>query len=353
MLDRPERLRANDPADMEGRIREFPEQCLVAWDAAGRLPLPTLDEIGSVVIFAMGGSAIGGDLVRALTDGDAQRPITVVRDYTPPRWVGPGTLAIGVSYSGTTEETLSAMKAAIKAGATPLALGTGGPLAELVTAAGGTHLPVTYPAKPRAAIAHLFVPLLRVLSRLGIVADRGGELTDAVPALQAARDAWGVDAPLAANPAKQLALDLHDRLPVFVAGGHLAPVATRWKAQVNENAEGWALAELLPEMNHNVVVGFSQPPAVTKLVEVVFLSSPLVPERIRLRERATADLLDHAGIRHQAVTTEGRSPLADQLQLIHLGDWVSYYLAGLRGVDPSRMEPIDRLKAILAAARQD
>lgn len=353
MLDRPDRLRANDPADMEGRIREFPEQCLVAWDSAGRLPVPNLDEIDAVVIVAMGGSAIGGDLVRALTDGDAQRPITVVRDYRPPRWVGPGTLAIGVSYSGTTEETLSAMNAAIDAGATPLALTSGGPLAELVTAAGGAHLPVTYSAKPRAAIAHLFLPLLRVLSRLGIVADRSAELTDAVRQLQAARDAWAVESPLAANLAKQLALDLHDRLPVFVAGGHLVPVATRWKGQVNENAEGWALAEPLPEMNHNVVVGFGQPTAVARLVEVVFLSSPLLPERIRLRERATADLLEHVGIRHHAVTSEGRSPLADQLQLIHLGDWVSYYLAGLRGVDPSRMDAIDRLKATLASTRQD
>ncbi|GIW05407.1 MAG: phosphate starvation-inducible protein PsiE [Dehalococcoidia bacterium] len=352
MLDHPERLRANDPADMEGRIREFPEQCLVAWDTAGRVPLPAIDGLANVVIFGMGGSAIGADLVRALTEGDARLPISVIRDYAPPHWVGRGTLAIGISHSGTTEETLSAMDAAIRAGATPLVLTSGGPLAQLVTAAGGTHLPVAYRAKPRAALAHLFLPLLRVLARLGVVDDRTAALTDAVHELQAARDAWAVDTPEAANTAKQLALELHDRLPVFIAGGHLVPVAVRWKGQVNENAEGWAIAESLPEMNHNVVVGFRLPASVAKLIEVVFLSSPLLPERIRLRERATAALLDEAGVRHRTITTEGRSPLADQLNLIHLGDWVSYYLAGLRGVDPTRMDAIDRLKAVLAAAER-
>jgi glucose/mannose-6-phosphate isomerase len=350
MLDRLDRLRANDPADMEGRIREFPEQCLVAWETAGHSPLPAARGLQQVAIFGMGGSAIGADLVRALTEDDARLPIIVIRDYAPPRWVGRGTLAIGVSYSGTTEETLSAMDAAIRAGATPLALSCGGPLADLVTAAGGTHLPITYHAKPRAALAHLFLPLLRVLSRLGIVDDRARELADAVPALQTARDAWAVESPQAANAAKLLALELQDRLPVFVAGGRLAPVATRWKGQVNENAEGWAIAEALPEMNHNVVVGFGLPAAVATLVDVVFLSSPLQPERIRRRERATADLLDQAGLRHRTISSDGRSPLADQLHLIHLGDWVSYYLAGLRGVDPTRMDPIDRLKAALAAS---
>ncbi|MCS6801435.1 MAG: bifunctional phosphoglucose/phosphomannose isomerase [Chloroflexota bacterium] len=350
MLDHPERLRANDPSNMEGRIREFPEQCLVAWEAAGQAPLPAIPTLTNVVIFGMGGSAIGGDLVRSLTERDARVPILVIRDYAPPRWVGPGTLAIGASYSGTTEETLSAMAAAIRAGATPLALTTGGPLADLVTAAGGTAIPVTYPAKPRAAIAHLFLPLLRVLARLGIVDDRSAELVEAARAVQAARDRWALETPEAANSAKLLARALHERLPVFIAGGHLAPVALRWKGQINENAEGWAVAELLPEMNHNVIVGIAQPAQVARLVEVVFLSSPLLSERIRMRERATAALLEQAGVRQRVITAEGRSLLADQLTLIHLGDWVSYYLAGLRGVDPTRIDPIDRLKALLAAS---
>lgn len=137
---------------------------------------------------------------------------------------------------------------------------------------------------------------------------------------------------------------------MFIAGGHLAPVALRWKGQINENAEGWAVAELLPEMNHNVIVGIAQPAQVARLVEVVFLSSPLLSERIRMRERATAALLEQAGVRQRVITAEGRSLLADQLTLIHLGDWVSYYLAGLRGVDPTRIDPIDRLKALLAAS---
>ncbi|MFN8532774.1 MAG: bifunctional phosphoglucose/phosphomannose isomerase [Dehalococcoidia bacterium] len=349
MLDQPGFLRANDLEDMEGRIREFPEQCLVAWDAAGQCELPALGDVRAVAIFGMGGSAIGADLVRCLADTDTLAPIVVIRDYQLPGWVGPGTLAIGASHSGSTEETLTSMRAAIAAGATPIALTGGGPLGDLVLDADGTIVPVRYRARPRAALAHLFLPLLRVLARLGLIADRSAELAATVPALQAMRDAWAPEAAEAGNEAKQVARALDGRLPVVVGAGHLAPVAVRWKGQINENAEGWAVSETLPEMNHNVVVGFGLPAEVAKLVSVVFLASPLLPDRLRLRIEVTGDLLDRAGIPHRTILATGLSPLADQLELVHLGDWTSFYLAALRGVDPSRMEPIDQLKAALAS----
>ncbi|GIW10950.1 MAG: bifunctional phosphoglucose/phosphomannose isomerase [Chloroflexi bacterium] len=350
MLDDLVRLRAHDPEAMEEKIREFPAQCLLAWERAGTLPLPVpAVPFRQVVIFGMGGSAIGADLVRALSEKDARVPLVVVRDYHAPAWVGPGTLAIGVSYSGTTEETLQALTAALAAGATPLALTTGGRLAELTRAAGGVVIPIAYQARPRAALAHLFLPLLRVLGRLGLVADRDGELRAAVAALQVRRATWLPETPTRRNEAKQLARWLARGLPVFVGSRHLVPVAWRWKGQLNENAKGWATVEMLPEMDHNAIVGLGLPRPVARQARVLFLSSPLLPERLRWREAATAALLTEAGVRHRRRAAAGQSLLADQLELVHLGDWVSYYLAALRGVDPTAMAPIDQLKAALAA----
>ncbi|MCS7003240.1 MAG: bifunctional phosphoglucose/phosphomannose isomerase, partial [Dehalococcoidia bacterium] len=300
MLDDLAQLRARDPGDMLGRIAEFPEQCAIAWDQAADPPLPdSYRDVTAVIILGMGGSAIGGDLVRALTEDTARVPIVTQRDYHAPAWVGPTTLAIAASYSGSTEETISALRHAIAAGAKPLALTTGNQVAAIVREAGGPVVPVTYRSSPRAALAHLFLPLLRVLGRLGLVADYSADLAAALPTLRQLRDQFAPETPEASNPAKQYARWFAGGFPAVFAAGHLAPVGLRFKGQVNENAKHWALFEPIPEMNHNLVVGFPLPAPVVAQMRVVLLDSPLSNPRNRARVAITKDLLDRAGVAHR------------------------------------------------------
>jgi glucose/mannose-6-phosphate isomerase len=154
--------------------------------------------------------------------------------------------------------------------------------------------------------------------------------------------------PMASNPAKQMAVRLRNRLAFVYAGGFLAPVAQRWKTQINENSKAWAFAEELPELNHNSVVGYRLPEGVARQVHVVFLRSPLLHERILRRYEVTGDLLSHAEVAHEMVDANGPGYLDQMMSLILFGDWVSYYLAMLYGVDPTPVEPIDYLKQSLS-----
>lgn len=341
---------AADPREMHRRIREFPDECANALSLTDVDTLPdALRDLQQIIIFGMGGSAIGGDLLRALTERAAHVPIIVSREYHAPAWVGPETLAIGLSYSGGTEETLCGMAEALERGARGLAITTGGEMARLVTDAGGVVLPVRYASQPRAALAHLFLPLLKIVEALGYV-PRG--TADAAAAIESLKQLAAVAAPeaeWARNPAKQLAFWIGDGVPLVLTAQHLSPVGFRWKCQVSENGKSWALFEPLSEMNHNTVVGLVHPQPVARALRGILLDSALHDARIRRRGRVTMELLDDAGIPNQRITAPGESLLGDQLWLTHLGDWMSYYMAMLRGADPTPVVPIDRLKAALAA----
>jgi hypothetical protein len=146
----------------------------------------------------------------------------------------------------------------------------------------------------------------------------------------------------------QLARKLEGRLPVIYAAGHLSEVARRWKCQFNENSKGWAVWEVLPELNHNAVVGYEFPAAMSSMARVVMLLSDLYSPRLRLRMEVTGEILSDKGILQETIVVQGSSPLAQVMWSIHLGDYVSYYLAALRGVDPSPVKTIAYLKERLA-----
>jgi glucose/mannose-6-phosphate isomerase len=162
--------------------------------------------------------------------------------------------------------------------------------------------------------------------------------------------AFGVTVPEQQNSAKQLARTLHGRIVSIYGAEFLAEVARRWKTQVNENSKQWAEFEHLPEGNHNAVVGYSHPADKTAAMGVIQLNSHLYHDRTQTRLRVTAELLGNAGICNETVSVQGSTPLAQQLYAILLGDYVSFYLAVLNGVDPSPVAPIDYLKDRLVSA---
>ncbi len=348
-LDDLDLYKTADPDGMLARIKELPEQCNQAWRKVMDFDLPAgYAAIDKVVVLGMGGSAIGGDLVRRLVENECKVPVIVHRDYGLPAYVDERTLVIGSSYSGNTEETLSGFEAALKTKAKKLAMTTGGQLEQIAAAAKIPVFKIEYRAQPRAALGYSFLPTLGVLQKLGLVPDKGKDVAEMVKVMTGLRARLDEKSPLAANPAKRLAQRLHGHLPVIYGAGIAAEVAHRWKTQVNENAKAWAFYEVFPELNHNATVGFPLPPEVVRVIRVVMLRSPLFNERVKLRYRVTAELLEKAGVACEYVDGKGESALSQVMGLVLTGDFTSYYLAILNRIDPSPVQVIDYLKSRLA-----
>ncbi len=338
-------LKRNDPQGMRERIAELPWQCRQAWEIVEGQRFPAdYAQADSVVILGMGGSAIGGDLVRTLVRDLCPVPIFVNREYDLPRFVGQGTLVIASSYSGNTEETLAAFQEASRRGAKLLALTTDGKLAQMAE----NLLTFSYLAQPRAALGFSLIMLLSILTELGFVPDPRPDLEEAIEVVEGLGSKVREEVPTSQNPAKQLALLLQGKLPVIYGAQHLAPVARRWKGQFNENGKCFAFFEVLPELHHNTVEAFPYPAELEDTGLILLLTSRLYHPRNTLRFQVTEEMLDQYGIPHWSMEAQGRSPLSQVLSTIHFGDYVSLYLAALRGVNPSSVETITYLKERLA-----
>lgn len=339
-----------DPERAIERILDLPSQLAAAWSLAQGLVLPNSHRGASgILICGMGGSAIGGDLVRSLLEATADVPIAVVRGYGLPGSVDGRTLVVLSSYSGTTEETISACEHALRAGAKILGITTGGLLAERGREAGFPVVQFNYPGQSREAVGYSVLLILGVLARLGYAADASDQVRAATSLLRAMASELGPPSPASGNYAKQLARRLHGKIAVVYGGGLMAEVARRWKSQINENAKGWAFFEQLPELNHNAVMGYRFPPKATSQMHVVVLSCQANHPRVRLRELVTLELLARAGVAAELVQARGDSGLEQMLSMIYIGDLASYYLALLNDVDPTEIDAITYLKQRLAA----
>jgi glucose/mannose-6-phosphate isomerase len=299
-----------------------------------------------VLIIGMGGSAIGGDLVATLAGLSSAVPIQVVRGYSAPP-VDEDTLVIASSFSGETEETLTAFNGAIGRTEMLLAFASGGRLARLAPSLGYSLFDYHFDGPPRSALGYGFFPILAILARLGVLPEDAADVEATLNELDRCADDWRPDIPLASNAAKQLARRLHGKLPVIVGTGYLASAARRWAGQINENAKQWAFHAALPEIDHNLVLGFGGPEAREHL-HVFLLDAVPLHERDRQRVVLTAQMLDEAGVTHDELLIGGRTPLDSLMRACYLVDWVSLYLAALNGVDPTPKDAIDRLKAALA-----
>lgn len=340
---------AGDSMGMLEALWNLPDQCARAWELGLATPLPPGRDVRQVVVTGLGGSAIGGDLLRVYGSGRLSVPVVVNRDYVLPQFVGPQTLVFAVSYSGNTEETLSAYREARERGARLVVLTTGGRLKEMALADGVPVITVPAGIAPRAATGYLFIPTLAVLSRMGMLSGVEAGVEELSRHLQFLREKYKPEVPLDENPAKQMAANFHNRIPViWGASGTTEVVAQRWKGQVNENAKAPAYWNVFPELNHNELVGFQYPPELLQRLYIVILRDPRDHPRVVLRYAVTREIMEKAVAGVTEVTATGRDGLARLYSLIYLGDYASIYLAFLYGVDPGPVKVIDRLKASLA-----
>jgi glucose/mannose-6-phosphate isomerase len=336
-----------DSLDMLGLTTGLPEQCEAAVGlVAGLEGLPGHDDIDSVLVTGMGGSGIAGDLVAAVSTPFLPVPMVVSKGYAPPNFVSPGTLYFAVSFSGDTEETVEAAQAAVAAGARVVAVCRGGQLADLAKEWGVPHVPLPLDIPmPRAGIGSMVVPMLGVLERVGLFPGASAWVDAAIGQLKIRREAVN-----AGDSAAEIARTIGRTVPLVVGAGPVGQVAAqRWKAQVNENAKAPAFTATIPEMCHNEVAGWGQHGDVTRQV---FTLVELRHDEEHPQEARRFDLVRElmAEVVHEVVEVRaiGEGALAQALDLMYLGDFVSLHMAAQEGVDPGPIPVLDQLKAALA-----
>jgi glucose/mannose-6-phosphate isomerase len=331
-------------------VAGLPEQLAAAHEAAGEVAtdaLPAAESIRNIVILGMGGSGIAGDVVNSVSSGVLPVPVTVMKQIRTPRFVGPGTLAFAVSYSGDTEETLSMARGAADAGATLVTISSGGALAGLPAT---LHFPCPPGLMPRAALGALVAPMFVVLFRMGLMPEAHALLVRAQQQLAHRRDRCRPEVEGDANPARELARKIERTIPLIHGGGALGAVAAmRWKCDVNENAKAPAFWATHPELDHNEICGFGQHGDVTRQVfTLVVLRHGSEHERLAPRFAYSRGLIEECVAQVLEVQAEGEGRLAQLLDLMYMGDWVSTYLALDNDVDPGPVDAITALKAALA-----
>lgn len=316
-----------------------------ALDRVDSARLPAVPAPGGVVVTGMGGSAVGGRLALGALGGRLRRPLVCADGYDLPPWVGEDVLVLCSSYSGGTEETLSCYEQARRRGAAIVAATTGGALEERARRDGVLVISLPTGFQPRAAVGYSLVCALEVAALAGAAPSLRPELEAAAEPLEALARAWGPGGGENGR-AEALARRLHRTLPVITGTGATAPVAYRWKCQVNENAKMPAFAGVLPEADHNEICGWAAAGEFGEL-SAVFLEDPDERPQNRRRVELTAELAG-AGVRTvERVSGVGSGRLQRLLSLVLLGDLVSLYLAILRQVDPVEIEAISTLKAAL------
>jgi glucose/mannose-6-phosphate isomerase len=253
---------------------------------------------------------------------------------------------IASSYSGNTEETLSAFEDARKRGAKVLALTTGGTLATQARAANYPVVTFSYKARPRATLGYSLGLVLGSLTRLGLVRDLSGDLDSAVADLAKLEER--VHEGARTNDAKKLAIELYGRIVFAYGAGVMGVMARRVKGQWNENAKNWSAYDVMSELNHNAVVGFPNPQIARDAITVLMLRSDRDNPRHKIRFDVTRELLDRASIAHKSLQFSGQNMLSEVLQMTLFTDYVSFYVALLNGADPSPNTAIDYLKERLA-----
>ena len=344
-------IKKNDQNGMYDLIYRFPSQFEDALNITEVVKLPEwkVDQVENIVVAGLGGSAIGGDLVRSYLAEKLNLPFFICRNYTLPDFVDASTLVFISSYSGNTEETLSVYDDARKRGAKIIAISSGGKVKEkaLQDKITWVNIPKGFP--PRAALGYSFVPILVMLERLRFVQGEKDQIKKTKEFLSSNRTKYGMELEIEENFAKKIALELHQKLPIIYAGNdHFDAVSTRWKGQICENAKMLAFNNVFPEFNHNELVGWKILSEYRDDLIVVILKDREDHPRIKRRMEIVKGVIEKEGVKVIEVESSGETLLSRMFSLIQLGDFASFYLAILNGEDPTPVKVIDFLKSELA-----
>jgi glucose/mannose-6-phosphate isomerase len=297
------------------------------------------NNISNVALLGLGGSGIGAEVINNYLLETLEIPVILCRDYSLPAFVSEKTLVIASSYSGNTEETMCALKAAIKKEAQILCITSGGEMKAVAEAFDLDCIILPAGLPPRACFPCSMVQVLFGLKHFGLVDFAfEQELTAAAAFLQSIEENIKSEG---AAIAKQLI----GKVPVIYVDQKISGVGTRWRQQLNENSKVLGWERVIPEMNHNELVGWRD--EVNNLA-VIMLHTGLETENVRRRFEITGSVAGNCTDTIIHVAAKGNNLFERVLYLVLLGDWTSWYLAELRGVDAVEVKVIDYLKAALA-----
>ncbi|MBN2541879.1 bifunctional phosphoglucose/phosphomannose isomerase [bacterium] len=310
--------------------------------------------ISNIILCGMGGSAIGGDLLRSYTADELECPFIINRNYSIPGFVSSNTLMIASSYSGNTEETLTSYSYGLKTGAQIICISTNGKLSELAVTNNNPMVALPAGLPPRAALGYSFTPLLVMLWRLGLITDKKSELDETIDYIRNQASNLSNDIPFERNEAKQLAFRMKNKLPIFYTPpDHFDVLGVRFRGQVEENAKMLAYSAVFPEMNHNELVGWNHFEAYKNSLLPVFIMDSSTDPRINYRMELTAEIMKEMGVESIIINTKGDSLLTRIFSIIQIADFTSYYLAILNQEDPTPIGVIKRLKKALSKFQED
>ena len=339
-----------DKANMLDGLARFPEQIKEALTIAEAVQRFNFLKIDNVVVAGMGGSAISGDIMLSLFRDKLDVPLIVNREYDLPKWVNKDTLVICISYSGNTDETLSSFKIASQKKCKILCISTGGKLQNLAEKRGILFIKIPAGIQQRAATAYLLFPSIIFLKKIGLL--KTAIETDIEETIAVTIDFVTLnkkEVPEENNLAKQLAKKIFNTIPQIYGWGVYTPIAIRWRHQLNENSKIIARSDIIPECNHNDIVGWSGNPDISKQFSCILFRDKL-EETIDMTTRLNfmRDLFRNTAGNVIEVSPKGKSQLAKMMYLMCLGDFTSCYLAVLRGINPSPVDIITELKKRLA-----
>ncbi len=345
-----EAMQRVDHDGMLDKVLAMPEHFRRAWQQNTAVEIPySREAIRNITIAGMGGSAISGDVARCLYAGRLPVPVAVNRHYRLPAYVNESSLVLISSYSGNTEETLSALEEAQKRGAKIVCISSNGRVMEAAQQAGYPlfTLPGGYP--PRSALVWLTVPLLQTLHNMGWIEDPQPGIEETQTLLAKLSEIYGPGNEDARNVPLAVARAVLHRVPVvYCSSGLLEAAGLRWRGQFSENAEILAYGNFFPEMNHNELVGWGQQAELDRAFQVIYLRDREDHPRVKLRMDVLREVIEQTSNPIVEIWSEGESPLARLFSLIFIGDLASVYAAALLGVDPTPVKKIDYLKATLA-----
>ncbi|MDR0797600.1 MAG: bifunctional phosphoglucose/phosphomannose isomerase [Nitrososphaerota archaeon] len=301
----------------------------------------------NIIVTGVGGSAIGGELLKDWAKNKVHVPIEVNREYHLPAYANEKTLVLVTSYTGDTEETLSALCDAIKKKCMIYCITSGGTLMEIAERANIPYLQVPAGMPPRAALPYMLVPLLVFLEKIGLTSEISVEFDEALSSIREIEIQNAVEISVKDSLTKTLAVNIEGHIPMIYGFGVFSSVARRLKQQINENAKMMSKWDNLPELNHNEIVGYEKTGTIKDTFVAVFIRDKDEPVEIRKRIEITMELIKSAGSNTYEIWSQGKSSLAKMLSVIAIADFLSNYLAILRGIDPTPVQTIDKLKKSL------
>jgi len=299
--------------------------------------IPEKIEFNKVVFCGMGGSAISGDILKAIVEKNSKVIFSVHRDYGVPSYVDEKTLLFATSYSGNTEETICAYKEALKRKANIFIISSDGQLEKFSNKEKLPFLKIPGGMPPRCAFGYLFFSSYRILKELNILPEIKEKFFVEI-------ENYVKNFSRSKNKALEIAQKIYNKVPLLYSDNYILPCILRWKTQIAENSKSFSFVNVFPEMNHNEIMSFYFPKWFIRKIVCLFFSYGEEHERVKKRFKITEKIIKNGNVETMKINAKGSSFLEKIIYFVILGDWVSYYLALKNKIDPTEIKEISYLK---------